>query len=184
MPIISPAAHRATPNGSSDTLRSFSFIQKSTVHSSAYNPLEHKLVRIYDKWASPWSHSHLLTQLTFLTLWPLCPTERRLLTTGSYFSCTFGEMGNKKMKRTHWGKIISGLNCWHNKDESVMSQTQIIGHRMHANDSSCKNLLVERETESFLYSYYVLGQWTRYLREHSSMQSSQYSCEVYNVPIS
>lgn len=81
--------------------------------------------------SSPRSYSPLVTQLTFLTLWPLCPTEKRLLITGSYFSCTFGEMGNKKIKGTHWGKITSELNCWYNMDAGIMSQMQFIGRRKY-----------------------------------------------------
>lgn len=81
--------------------------------------------------SSPRSYSPLVTQLTFLTLWPLCPTEKRLLITGSYFSCTFGEMGNKKIKGTHWGKITSELNCWHNMDAGIMSHMQITGRRKY-----------------------------------------------------
>lgn len=39
-----------------------------------------------DKWVLPKELKLTTDQLTFLILWPLCPTEKRLLITGSYFS--------------------------------------------------------------------------------------------------
>lgn len=155
MTITSAAAHGDTPNGSSDTPRSLSFTQKSTVLQSqglkshfwtisrvsgfplpCLPPFGTQVMRAFASslWmmtngSSPRSHSPLLSQLTFLPLWSLCTTEKKLLITGSYFSCTFGAMGNKKIKGTRWAKTTSGLNCWYDIEAGIMSQMQITGRR-------------------------------------------------------
>lgn len=74
------------------------------------------------------------SQPTFLSLWPLCHTpyppnpapRRGSLTMESCFSCTFAEMGNKRIKRTHWGEMTSGLSCWGNADDGIMSLKKMI----------------------------------------------------------
>lgn len=82
------------------------------------------------------SQPRLLIQFTVLTLWPLCSMEKRLLITGSCFLCAFGEMGNKRMKGTHWGKTTSGLNWWRRVDDGITGQVQITWDR-----NSCKRRL-------------------------------------------
>lgn len=87
---------------------------------------EYSLISVdNDKWVLPKELQLTTDQLTFLILWLLCPTEKKLLITGSYFSWAFGEKGNKKIKGTHWGKFSSMLNCWYSMDTET-----------HANDSS------------------------------------------------
>lgn len=57
------------------------------------------------------------------------PLRRGSLTVGSCVSCTCAEMGNKRIKRTHWGKKDLWALLLNNMDEGFMSPIQMIGHR-------------------------------------------------------